>query len=71
MVFIINSDDFEVPIPQLSTTQNRNIKLSGFLTFYSASGEYLQPVNLWLNFLVNVRKAKNINSNVRAYSAPK
>lgn len=66
MVFIINSDDFEVPIPHISKNLDRNIKLSGFPTFYSVSGEYLQPVNLWLNFLVNVRKAKNINSNVRA-----
>ena len=66
MVFIINSDDFEVPIQHLSTAHNRIIKLSGFPTFYSESGEYLQPVNLWLNFLVNVRRAKNINSNVRA-----
>lgn len=66
MVFIINSDDFEVPIPHLSPPLNRKIKLSGFPTFYSESGEYLQPVNLWLNFLVNVRRAKNINSNVRA-----
>ena len=66
MVFIIESDEFEVPIPHLVSNQNRSIKLHGFPTFYSESGEYLLPVNLWLNFLVNVRKAKNINSNVRA-----
>lgn len=66
MVFVIESDDFEVPIPHLSSNHTRNVKLNGFPTFYSESGEYLLPVNLWLNFLVNVRKAKNINSNVRA-----
>lgn len=67
MVFIINSDDFKIDSTCIGS-QNRetNISLKGFPTFYSESGNYITPINLWINYLINVKRAKSINSNVRA-----
>ena len=66
MVFVINSDDFEITVQYPIDNSLSPIKAQGFPTFYSNNGDYILPINLWLNHLINIRKDKNINSNVRA-----
>ncbi|WP_444996704.1 tyrosine-type recombinase/integrase [Aliikangiella sp. IMCC44359] len=66
MVFIVHSNDFEVELYNYSRQRTRKVSAKGFPTFYSSKGQYIYPVNLWLNYLVNVRNDKDINSNVRA-----
>lgn len=65
MVYIINSNDFLTQAPS-NNPGGAKVLLSGFPTLYLESGEYLEPVNLWINHLVNERRSKNINSNLRA-----
>jgi len=67
MIFIINSDDFNIDSSCISSQiLGSKVKLKGFPTFYSEDGKYINPINLWINHLVNVKRAKNINSNIRA-----
>jgi|GEM_PF-3628890 len=68
MVFIINSDDFKIDSTCIgSQIRGANISLKGFPTFYSESGNYITPINLWINYLINVKRAKNINSNFKLH----
>lgn len=67
MLTIIQSDDFETEIQTPFCETKSSIQLKGFPTFYE-NGEYVTPINLWMNHLINVKRAKNINSNVRAIS---
>jgi len=62
---IIQSDDFETENQTTFCETKSSIQLKGFPTFYE-NGEYVTPINLWMNHLINVKRAKNINSNVRA-----
>lgn len=67
MVFIINSDSFKIDSDGVSSRLlNSKVILRGFPTFYSDDGNYINPINLWINYLVNVKRAKSIKSNVRA-----
>lgn len=67
MVFVINSDNFEIDITRYTlANKTSTTKLEGFPTVYSSAGEYITPVNLWLNYLVNVKRAKDISSSLRA-----
>ena len=67
MVFIINSDSFKIDSDGVSSRLlNSKVTLRGFPTFYSDDSNYINPINLWINYLVNVKRAKSINSNVRA-----
>lgn len=67
MLTIVQSDDFETEIQTPFCETKSSIQLKGFPTFYE-NGEYVTPINLWMNHLINVKRAKNINSNVRAIS---
>lgn len=60
MVTVINSKNFDVPRIYPPSSKSKSIQLSGFPTFYSKDNEYLLPVNLWLNYLVNIRKAVDV-----------
>ncbi len=64
MTYVIQSNPFSV-LP-LSVPNSGHIKLEGIPTFYYSNHEYITPVNLWINHLVNYRKAKDLNSTVRA-----
>ncbi|WP_435275386.1 hypothetical protein ACMAZF_19610 [Psychrobium sp. nBUS_13] len=67
MVFIIQSDDLQIDSKCIfSLNHQPKIRLKGFPTFYSKQGKYIYPVNLWMNYLINLKKSKNINSNVRS-----
>ncbi len=66
MVTVVKSNDFEVPRLYPSSRSNKNHKLKGFPTFYSENNEYILPVNLWLNYLINVRNAGDVSASVRA-----
>lgn len=66
MVFVINSDDFKIDIQYPINNSCKPIAAKGFPTFYSNTGDYIFPVNLWLNHLTNIRRNKDINSSVRA-----
>lgn len=66
MVFIVKSDDFKIERNVIDSSFSGKVPLKGFPTFYSSAGKYLESVNLWLNYLTNIKKAKNTNSNVRA-----
>jgi len=66
MVFVIHSDDFKIDIKYPIKNTCMSISAKGFPTFYSNDGDYIFPINLWLNHLINIRRNKNINSNVRA-----
>ena len=65
MVYFVESALIELPVVG-PTQSEKTITLKGFPTFYSSTHEYLLPVNLWLNHLVNNRKIKDLNSTVRA-----
>ena len=67
MLTIVQSDDFKTEIQTPFCKTKSSIQLKGFPTFYE-DGEYVMPINLWMNHLINVKRAKNINSNVRAIS---
>ena len=56
MVSVISSNDFEIPLIHPYSNNSKPMHLKGFPTFYSQSGQYLTPVNLWLNYLSNIRK---------------
>lgn len=67
MIFIIDSDDFKIDSSCVSSRLlGSKVTLKGFPTFYSEDGKYINPINLWINHLVNIKRSKNINSNVRA-----
>ncbi|MEF1290277.1 site-specific integrase, partial [Vibrio sp. M260118] len=66
MVTVVNSKSFDVPRIYPTSYKSTSIHLSGFPTFYSKDNEYLLPVNLWFNYLVNIRKAADITASVRA-----
>ncbi len=66
MVSVISSNDFEIPLIHPHSNNSKPIHLKGFPTFYSQSGQYLTPVNLWLNYLSNIKKDIDISSCVRA-----
>jgi integrase len=67
MVFVINSDNFEIEVSRYTlSTKTSTAALHGFPTVYSNDGGYVTPVNLWLNYLVNVKHAKDISSSLRA-----
>ncbi|WP_181397655.1 site-specific integrase [Vibrio sp. 11986-1-5] len=66
MVTVVNSKNFDVPRIYPPSSKSTSIQLSGFPTFYSKDNEYLLPVNLWFNYLVNIRKAVDITASVRA-----
>ncbi|ORT51722.1 integrase [Vibrio sp. qd031] len=67
MVYVVDSSPVNVPriYPQASP-DTPSIALKGFPTFYSSDHQYLMPVNLWMNYLVNIRRSKDLNSVVRA-----
>ena len=64
MTYVIQSTPFCV-LP-LSVPNSEQIKLEGIPTFYNSDHEYITPVNLWINYLVNYRKMKDLNSTIRA-----
>jgi len=66
MVFVVNSHNFDVPRIFPATRKNQTINLKGFPTLYNQNGEYLLPVNLWLNYLINIKREVDISSSVRA-----
>lgn len=66
MVTVINSKSFDVPRIYPPSKNSESISLKGFPTFYSNEHEYLLPVNLWFNHLVNIRKVRDITASVRA-----
>ncbi|WP_283129816.1 hypothetical protein [Enterovibrio norvegicus] len=66
MVFVVKSSSIEVPRIHPYSLSETPILLKGFPTFYSSDYQYLMPVNLWMNYLVNGRKSKDLNSAVRA-----
>lgn len=66
MVFVVNSAPMEIPRIYPQSNSGNPIRLKGFPTFYTSSHEYLMPVNLWMNHLVNGRNSKDLNSTVRA-----
>ena len=65
MVYIVESSAIELPLIYPIKSE-QSVHLRGFPTFYSSTHEYLMPVILWMNHLVNNRRAKNLNSTVRA-----
>ncbi|MDD1796269.1 site-specific integrase [Enterovibrio sp. ZSDZ42] len=66
MVFVVKSSSIEVPRIHPYSSSETPILLKGYPTFYSSDYQYLMPVNLWMNYLVNGRKSKDLNSAVRA-----
>ena len=66
MVYVVTSSSINVPRIYPQSSSNEPIKLDGFPTFYSKKNEYILPVNLWFNYLANIRRSKNLNSSVRA-----
>lgn len=67
MVSIVQSDSFELEIDAgHQESEKYETTLKGFPTFYSEEGIYITPLNLWMNFLVNVKHAKDLSSPVRA-----
>lgn len=61
MVFIINSDDFKIDSTCISSQiLGAKVTLKGFPTFYSDDGKYINPINLWVNYLVNVLNYINV-----------
>lgn len=67
MVFVINSNNFEIDITRYTlANKTSTTKLHGFPTVYSSASEYITPVNLWLNYLVNVKRVKDVSSSLRA-----
>ena len=66
MAYVVVSSSISVPRIHPKSSLNKPIELDGFPTFYSADNQYLLPVNLWFNYLVNIRRSKNLNSAVRA-----
>ena len=66
MVTVIHSKDFNVPRIFPASKISKSFLLKGFPTFYSNENEYILPVNLWLNYLQNIRSASDISCCVRA-----
>ncbi len=66
MVTVIHSKDFNVPRIFPASKISKSVLLKGFPTFYSNENEYILPVNLWLNYLQNIRSASDISCCVRA-----
>lgn len=66
MAYVVISSSISVPRIHPKSSLNKPIELDGFPTFYNANHQYLLPVNLWFNHLVNIRRSKNLNSAVRA-----
>ena len=67
MVYVVDSSPVNVPrIYPHTSADTPPISLKGFPTFYGSDHQYLMPVNLWMNHLVNLRKSKDLNSAVRA-----
>lgn len=66
MVTVVHSKDFDVPRIYPTSQSSKNFQLKGFPTFYSNENEYILPVNLWLNYLQNIRSVSDISCPVRA-----
>ncbi|EHY9857837.1 site-specific integrase [Vibrio parahaemolyticus] len=66
MVTVVHSKDFDVPRIYPTSQSSKNFQLKGFPTFYSNENEYILPVNLWLNYLQNIRSISDISCSVRA-----
>lgn len=66
MVFVIQSKNFYVPRIYPTSKVSKAFLLKGFPTFYSKESEYILPVNLWLNYLQNIRRVSDISCCVRA-----
>jgi hypothetical protein len=65
MVYLVDSSPVNVPrIYPHASADTPPISLKGFPTFYGSDHQYLMPVNLWMNYLVNLRKSKILNSAV-------
>lgn len=66
MVSVHRSKNFYVPRIYPTSKISKEFLLKGFPTFYSKEYEYILPVNLWLNYLQNIRSVSDISCCVRA-----
>ncbi|MEY8251196.1 MAG: hypothetical protein RPR91_02335, partial [Colwellia sp.] len=61
IVFVINSDESKIASSCINSRLGESkIILKGLPTFYSDNGKYISPINLWINYLVNVKKYAKI-----------
>lgn len=66
MVFSIRSPSFKSVYFHPFSCQIVEVESKGFDTLYNSDGEYIMPANLWLNYLVNVKKVKDSGAAARA-----
>ncbi|MFC4700800.1 site-specific integrase [Glaciecola siphonariae] len=61
------SKDFDVLVENKHVGHSKSkLTFKGFPTFYNKAGQYIRPINLWLNYLQNERCRKDISPAVRA-----
>jgi len=65
VVFSIKSPDYKSCFYDPFNKKIVEINLKGFDTLYFENGQYIQLANQWLNYLVNVKKVKDVSVAVR------
>jgi len=65
VVFSIKSPDYKSCFYDPFNKKIVEINSKGFETLYFENGQYIQPANQWLNYLVNVKKVKDVSVAVR------
>jgi hypothetical protein len=65
MVFSIKYPDYKSCFYDPFNKKIVEINSKGFETIYFENGEYIQLANKWLNYLVNVKKVKDVSVAVR------
>ena len=65
MVFSVKSPDYKSCFYDPFNKKIVEINSKGYETLYFDNGQYIQPANQWLNYLVNVKKVKDVSVAVR------
>jgi len=65
VVFSVKSPDYKSCFYDPFNKKVVEIDSKGFETLYFDNGEFIQPANQWLNYLVNVKKVKDVSVAVR------
>jgi integrase len=65
VVFSVKSPDYKSCFYDPFNKRIVEINSKGFETLYFDNGKYIQPANQWLDYLVNVKKVKDVSTAVR------
>jgi hypothetical protein len=65
VVFSVKSPDYKSCFYDPFNKKIVEINSKGFETLYFDNGEYIRPANQWLNYLVNIKKVKDVSAAVR------